>query len=215
MVNFPTALDNFADPLPNSPTLQEGPLGHSALHKLHNDALEALEARVGIIGSGDPTSLTSLLLLKADKASPNFTGVPTTPTAAVDTATNQAASTAYVVNQGYVKLQEPVAPEVSPGSVHTVPDVTTYGIFPILLTANLAFTFPALPTVGKTKSFLLIIRQNGTGGWLVTYPGNVHWPSDLPPVMSTGANRLDVVSFLSINSTYWLGSPGPQNYQAL
>lgn len=215
MVNFPTALDNFADPLPNSPTLQEGPLGHSALHKLHNDALEALEARVGIIGSGDAASLTALLALKAALASPSFTGTPTVPTAAIDTVSNQAASTQYVISQGYVKLQEPVASEVSPGSVYTVPDITLYGIIPILLTANLALTFPSLPTSGKTKSFLLVIRQNGTGGWQVTYPGNVRWPSDLAPVMSTGVNRLDVVSFLSINSSYWLGSQGPQNYMAV
>lgn len=39
--------------------------------------------------------------------SPAFTGTPTAPTAAVDTATTQIATTAYVVNQGYAKIASP------------------------------------------------------------------------------------------------------------
>lgn len=39
--------------------------------------------------------------------SPNFTGTPTAPTAAVDTNTVQIATTAYVVGQGYAKLASP------------------------------------------------------------------------------------------------------------
>lgn len=40
-------------------------------------------------------------------ASPTFTGVPAAPTAAVDTATTQLATTAFVVNQGYAKSASP------------------------------------------------------------------------------------------------------------
>lgn len=40
-------------------------------------------------------------------ASPTFTGVPAAPTAAVDTATTQLATTAFVINQGYAKLASP------------------------------------------------------------------------------------------------------------
>lgn len=40
----------------------------------------------------------------APKASPTFTGIPLSTTAAVDTNTFQIATTAYVVNQGYAKL---------------------------------------------------------------------------------------------------------------
>ena len=41
--------------------------------------------------------------LKAPLASPVLTGVPTAPTAAVDTATTQLATTSYVINQSYLK----------------------------------------------------------------------------------------------------------------
>ena len=45
--------------------------------------------------------------LKANIASPTFTGTPLSTTAAVDTNTTQIATTAYVVGQGYAKLASP------------------------------------------------------------------------------------------------------------
>ena len=50
------------------------------------------------------TDLTSDLGLKAPLASPTLTGVPTAPTAAVDTNTTQVATTAFTVAQGYAKI---------------------------------------------------------------------------------------------------------------
>ena len=43
------------------------------------------------------------LLLKSNLASPTFTGTPLAPTASVDTSTTQVATTAFVINQGYIK----------------------------------------------------------------------------------------------------------------
>ena len=43
----------------------------------------------------------------ASSASPVLTGIPTAPTAAVNTNTTQLATTAYVVGQGYAKLANP------------------------------------------------------------------------------------------------------------
>ena len=45
--------------------------------------------------------------VKANLASPTFTGVPAAPTAVVDTSTTQLATTAYVVGQAYAKLASP------------------------------------------------------------------------------------------------------------
>lgn len=53
------------------------------------------------------TATQAALDLKANIASPTFTGVPAAPTAAVDTNTTQLATTAYVVGQGYAKLASP------------------------------------------------------------------------------------------------------------
>lgn len=53
------------------------------------------------------TAQQAALDLKANLASPTLTGTPAAPTAAVDTATTQIATTAYVVNQAYAKLASP------------------------------------------------------------------------------------------------------------
>jgi hypothetical protein len=52
------------------------------------------------IGESDVSNLTTDLSLKAPLASPGFTGTPTVPTAAANTNTTQAASTAFVLGQG-------------------------------------------------------------------------------------------------------------------
>jgi hypothetical protein len=55
--------------------------------------------------SGNPSSflVAADIAGKADLASPTFTGVPLSTTAAVDTNTTQIATTAYVIGQGYLK----------------------------------------------------------------------------------------------------------------
>lgn len=52
--NFPTGLDSFTNPAPTSP-LTNPP--HSGQHGSVNDAVEALEVKVGINGSADTNSL--------------------------------------------------------------------------------------------------------------------------------------------------------------
>ena len=52
MANFPTSLDNLLNPNPNDSTI-----GHANLHAQVNDILEAIQAKVGINNSTEPTSL--------------------------------------------------------------------------------------------------------------------------------------------------------------
>jgi hypothetical protein len=52
-VNFPVSLDDFTDPNPAATLAAEG---HAARHKDITDAIEAIEAVVGITGSADPLS---------------------------------------------------------------------------------------------------------------------------------------------------------------
>lgn len=60
--------------------------------------------------SGHATTKTYVddaVSVKANTASPTFTGTPAAPTAAVDTNTTQIATTAFVIGQGYAKLASP------------------------------------------------------------------------------------------------------------
>lgn len=64
-------------------------------------AVSSVAGRTGavVLAESDVTGLTGDLAAKAPLASPALTGVPTVPTAAQDTSTTQAASTAFVVGQ--------------------------------------------------------------------------------------------------------------------
>jgi len=73
------------------------PTAHKASHESGgSDEVTLAQSQV--------TDLTSDLGLKAPLASPTLTGVPTAPTAAVDTNTTQVATTAFTVAQGYAKI---------------------------------------------------------------------------------------------------------------
>ena len=50
--SFPTDIDNL-----NNPAGSDTLAGHAALHGNVNDAIEALEAKVGVDGSNDPDTL--------------------------------------------------------------------------------------------------------------------------------------------------------------
>ena len=56
MTNFPTALDAFSNPAPTD-TLDSVAVPHAAQHANANDAIEALQAKVGVDGSADTSSL--------------------------------------------------------------------------------------------------------------------------------------------------------------
>lgn len=90
------------------------------------DTLNELAAALGD-DANYASTITNALALKADLASPSFTGTPTAPTAAADTNTTQVATTAFVVGQGYLKsssASSTYAPLASPALTGT-PTATT------------------------------------------------------------------------------------------
>jgi len=76
--------------------------------------------------------------------SPALTGIPTVPTAAVDTNTTQVASTAFVIGQAYAKLASPAltgtptAPTASPNTNNTQIATTAYADAIAALKSNIA-----------------------------------------------------------------------------
>jgi hypothetical protein len=78
----------------------------------------------------------------------------------------------------------------------------------ITLTGNCTFTFP---TVAAGKSFMLLLKQDGTGSRTVSWPAIVKWPGAVTPTITATANRLDKYVFTS-DGTNWYGSNAGQNY---
>lgn len=72
--NFPTSLDVLSNPTSSTPT-NSSTLGHAAQHANVNDAIEALEAKVGIDSSADVNSIDYKLRQK-----PTIVAVPASAT---------------------------------------------------------------------------------------------------------------------------------------
>jgi hypothetical protein len=93
--------------------------------------------------SGNPSSflVAADIAGKADLASPTFTGVPLSTTAAVDTNTTQIATTAFVIGQGYLKSA------TAASTYQTLSGMSSY-----LTTSAAASTY--YPLTGNPSGFL-------------------------------------------------------------
>lgn len=78
----------------------------------------------------------------------------------------------------------------------------------LTLTGNCVFTFPT-PTAGK--SFMLLLKQDGTGSRTVTWPSSVKWPGGTAPTITATASKGDKFVFTA-DGTYWWGSNAGQAY---
>ena len=61
-------------------------------------------------------------------------------------------------------------------------------------------------TAGRTSSVSLVLKQDATGGRSVTWPTGTKWPLGVAPTLTTTANAINVVTFMTIDGgTTWLG----------
>ncbi|MCB4811704.1 hypothetical protein LG204_10295 [Methylovorus menthalis] len=68
--------------------------------------------------------------------------------------------------------------------------------YDVTLNSNCNFTFTG-GVVGQLQTITLILRQNGSGGFIPTFPAGVKWPGGVAPIPNTSAGRIDVISIQS------------------
>lgn len=105
--------------------------------------------------------------------------------------------------------QEQVNTVTASGATQTLPDVTTATIDHITLTANCTLTFMG---AAAGKSFLLVLKQDATGGRTVTWPGTVLWAAGTAPTLTVTAGKSDMFSFVCVDGTNWVGVTASQNF---
>lgn len=92
-------------------------------------------------------------------------------------------------------------------------DIETGNTFDVTMDQNTTLVFNNPTASGNACSFTLYLRQNATGGWVVTLPGTVRWEAGTPPVLSTIANQYDIISFATINGgADWHAFLGGKNF---
>ena len=86
----------------------------------------------------------------------------------------------------------PTVATVAPGAAYAM-DLSLSNYFDITLnSATCALSFTNIPSSGKLAEIVVLIRQDSTGGRVVTWPGLMYWSSGAPPSLSTTKNRVDL-----------------------
>ena len=163
----------------------------------NGDVVGPASAVSGNIAAFDGT--TGKLLLDSGKAYPTGVIVGTTDS---QTLTNKTIENGTFTN-GYT--EESVTANTS--TAYTV-DLANGTLQILTLTGNCTFTFP---TATAGKSFMILLKQDSTGGRTATWPASVKWPSNTAPTITSTASKGDKLVFTA-DGTYWWGTLGGQNY---
>jgi hypothetical protein len=85
-------------------------------------------------------------------------------------------------------------------------DLSLSNIFDITLGANVTFTFTNPPSSGISRPVTIILRQGAAGNRLATFT-NAKYTDGQLPVLSTGANQIDVLTFFTVNGgSFYFGT---------
>lgn len=142
---------------------------------------------------------TGKLIADSGKAYPTGTIVGTSDS---QTLTNKTIENGTFTN-GYT--EESVTANTS--TAYTI-DLANGTLQILTLTGNCTFTFP---TATAGKSFMILLKQDATGGRTATWPASVKWPSNTAPTITSTASKGDKLVFTA-DGTYWWGTLGGQNY---
>lgn len=135
----------------------------------------------------------------AGKTAPSGTVVGTTDTQTLSAKTIEAGT----FTNGYT--EETATANTS--TAYTI-DLANGTVQVLTLTGNCTFTFP---TVAAGKSFIMLLKQDGTGSRTVTWPATVKWPGGTAPTITSTASKLDKYIFTS-DGTNWYGSDAGKSY---
>lgn len=121
-----------------------------------------------------------------------------------DSATGTLSSTIYTG-----KLKNYTEAVVTVGTVSSSTynlDLSQGNLFDITLGANVTFTFTNAPSSGSLKTVAVILRQDAVGNRTAAFT-NAKYTDGVTPILSTGANQIDVLSYFTVNGgSFWFGT---------
>lgn len=174
--NFPNTLDSLTNP--NSTDAQNSP-AHATQHANANDAIEAIEAKVGANSSAVTTSHDYKLSSVTSTAK------------AVSTAGAQTIADVKTVDEGAI-VTAPKASSPEAAATDTL-DLALANDFEITMPAGNITIALSNATVGQ--KFTISILQDAVGSRTVTWFTTIRWPGGTAPTLTTTASKRDYFWF--------------------
>lgn len=92
-------------------------------------------------------------------------------------------------------------------------DVSLGNVVDMTLDTSPTLTFVNPAPTGTGGSFTLILRQDASGSRTVTWPGSVRWGGATAPTLTTTANKVDIITFVTMDEgTKWYGFVAAQDF---
>ena len=230
-ITYPTTIDSFTNPVATS---DESVLSHSLQHANANDAITALETKVGVTGSAVTTTLdykTSEVTSGDKAAGKNATqtltnktinlanNTVTTTLAQLNTAVSDAdvASIAGSETLTNKTLTKPVINATNPTAQTYTPGVAGTATLDLSLSNQHYITMPAgnitiaLSNDTSNQIFYVSITQDGVGSRTVTWFNTIKWAGGSAPILTTTASKRDAFIFVRTGSGTYDGFIVGQN----
>ena len=156
------------------------------------------------VSKGGTGAATLTGILKGNGTSA-FTAVTAPSGTIVGTTDTQTLSAKTLTNPTVTNYVE--TPYSANSSTAITLDLTNGTVQIITLTGNATIT---IPTATSGKSFVMMLKQDGTGSRTVTW-STVKWAGGTAPTITSTASRQDILSFFA-DGTNWYGVVVAQNY---
>lgn len=206
---YPTTLDvnsstpgtgvHFPDVPDSSTDLDATNVEHDLLHTNLSKAIVKLETKLGIT---DSTAIAGTLLKGTGPNSSEWSStLPAVTLGGAVTGGDQIMSA--VTHKDY---SETVYAGGNTGTSQTLAE-TNGNVQTWDMNGNCTFTMPSGSGLQAGTSLTLILTQDGTGGRTGAFTG-VKWAGATTPTLSTGANDIDILTFITFNggsSPVWYG----------
>lgn len=128
----------------------------------------------------------------------------------INGSSNTISSTANALKFAAISASEYVNNLGNTGATPNI-DLSLSSFVTATLNQNTTFTFSNVPT--QAVSFTLFLYNDGTPGRSIIWPPAVKWPNATIPTRTTTASRLDIYTFITIDSgTNWYGNLAIYNY---
>ena len=213
--NYPTSLDGTNEQVtPLAATdLDASNFEHDQVHGAASTAIIALEKKLGISASPAADASNNTFLKHTGTGTTTWSNELTATTIAGATLTGAVVGGDQIMSAVTHKDYAETCAENAAVTGTVSIDMNNGNVHSITLTGAATLTFDNPVATGDSSSFTLIVKQDGTGSRLITWPGTVKWAANTAPTLTTTADRYDILAFTTVDGgNCWFGFVAGQDF---